>query len=74
MGEKCSVTDSIASNSSTLDLGQRSVAPPVEGQQGAVAKGTDEREVVRPCLGVAFSNPPDIAIVAAGGTECQPSR
>jgi len=39
-----------------------------------VAEGTDEREVIRPSLGVSFSNPLDFAIVGAGGTECQPSR
>lgn len=39
-----------------------------------MAEGTDECEVVRPCLGIAFSNPPDLAIVTAGRTEYQPSR
>ena len=34
----------------------------------AVAEGAHELEVLCPCFGVAFSNPTDFAIVAAGGT------
>ena len=45
----------------------------MEGQQGAVAEGANELEVLCPCFGVAFPNPTDIAILAAGGTICDPA-
>jgi hypothetical protein len=45
----------------------------MEGQQSAVAEGADELEILYPCFGVAFPNPTDIAILAAGGTVCEPS-
>ena len=57
----------------TQDLGPRSVPSPMEGQQGSVAESADELEVLCPCFGVAFANPMDIAILAAGGTRCEPS-
>jgi hypothetical protein len=44
----------------------------MECQQGAVAEGADELEVLRFCFS-AFSNPADLAILAAGGTICEPS-
>jgi hypothetical protein len=37
-----------------------------------VAKGADELEVLCPCFRV-FPNPTDIAILAAGGTICDPA-
>lgn len=46
---------------------------PMEGQQGAVAEGAHELEVLCPCFGVAFSDPTDLAIVAADGTIREPS-
>ena len=44
----------------------------MECQQGAVAEGADELEVLRPRFGV-FPNPTDLAILATGGTVCEPS-
>jgi hypothetical protein len=44
----------------------------MEGQQGAVAESADELEVLCPCFGV-FPNPPDLAILATGGTVGEPS-
>jgi hypothetical protein len=45
----------------------------MERHQGAVTESADELEVLCPCLGVAFPNPTDIAILATRGTECEPS-
>jgi hypothetical protein len=44
----------------------------MEGQQDAVAEGANKLEVLRLCFG-AFPNPTNLAILAAGGTICQPS-
>lgn len=44
----------------------------MEGQQDAVAEGADKLEVLRLCFG-AFPNPANLAILAAGGTICEPS-
>ena len=38
-----------------------------------MAERADEFEVLCPCFGV-FPNPTDLAILAAGGTICEPSR
>jgi hypothetical protein len=44
----------------------------MEGQQSAVAEGADELEILYPCFGV-FTNPTDLAILAAGGTIYGPA-
>ena len=44
----------------------------MEGEQGAVAEGADELEVLRPRFGV-FPNTADLAILATGGTENNPA-
>ena len=37
-----------------------------------MTEGADELEALCPCFGV-FPNPPDLAILAAGGTICDPA-
>jgi hypothetical protein len=47
-------------------------APPMEGQQDAVAEGANKLEVLHLCFGT-FPNPTNFTILAAGGTICEPS-
>ena len=45
----------------------------MDGQQGAVAEGADELEVICSCRGVAFPDPTGLAILATGRTIYEPS-